>query len=384
MKIAFVGCGYVADYYINTLPYHPELILAGVYDCRDERAAQFAHHYGVAQYKSLDELLTDQTVDIVVNLTNPGSHYTVTKASLEAGKHVYSEKPLAMEYAKAQELYALAQQQGLQLASAPCSLLGESAQTLWKAVRDGVVGQPRLVYAELDDGLVHRMNYRQWITQSGSPWPYRDEFKIGCTIEHAGYYLTWLTAIFGPALTVTAYAKCLVPNKEDESDQIVTTPDFSVGCIEFASGVVARLTCSIIAEHNHTLTIVGDEGNLFVHECWDYHSPVYKERIKLKRRREELPIISTLLGYGKQKLPMRCDPNPQHGQKQPLKTMDFCRGVAEMAAAVREERPSRMAADHALHVNEITLTLQSPEAMGSPRRLETTFTPIEPMPWAQG
>ena len=108
------------------------------------------------------------------------------------------------------------QRGGLGLASAPCSLLGETAQTVWRALRERVVGTVRLVYAEMDDGMVFRMPYRSWVSAAGVPWPAKDEFEVGCTFEHAGYYLTWFPAFFGPARTVTAFSACLAPDKQTD------------------------------------------------------------------------------------------------------------------------------------------------------------------------
>ncbi|MEZ4681185.1 MAG: Gfo/Idh/MocA family oxidoreductase [Caldilineaceae bacterium] len=384
-RIGFVGCGYVADFYINTLQYHPILELAGVYDIRPARAQQFAKYYAdrykMQVYESLAAILADPTIDIIVNLTNPRSHYAVSKAALEAGKHVYSEKPLTTAFHEAQALYGLAQERGLYLSSAPSSLLGESAQTIWKALRDGAIGQPYLVYAELDDGLIHRIDYQKWTTDSGSPWPHVDEFETGCTLEHAGYYVSWLTAFFGPAKAVTAFSSCLIADKKTTTPLTINAPDFSVGCIEFTNGVVARLTCSIVADHNHHFLIVGEEGSLSLDEGWHYRSPVYKQKTKLNRRRETIPVLSKLLGYGRQRIPFVNDPSP-HYQKKPLPPADVSKGIAELAHAITEGRTSRLSAEHALHVNEIVLTLQDPHTMGSSRILETTFSAIEPMPWA--
>ena len=97
MRIAFVGCGYVADFYIQSLSNHRELELVGVYDRDEERRMRFSAHYGARTYGALEELLSDPEVELVVNLTNPRSHYEISKASLERGKHVYSEKPLSMQ-----------------------------------------------------------------------------------------------------------------------------------------------------------------------------------------------------------------------------------------------------------------------------------------------
>jgi predicted dehydrogenase len=374
MNIAIVGCGFVADYYLATLPGHSELKLIGVTDHDPDRAARFAAFHAVPRYDSLDDLRHDGRVELVLNLTNPKSHYDVTKACLEAGKHVYSEKPLAMELDQARTLVELAEARGLGLASAPCSLLGETAQTLWKALRERQVGTVRLVYAEMDDGMVFRMPYRKWQSASGIPWPAKDEFEVGCTFEHAGYYLTWLPAFFGPARSVTAFSACLVPGKETDMPLEHEAPDFSVACITFASGVVARLTCSIIAPHDHSLRIIGDDGVLGTRDCWYYRSPVYIQRPITIRRKTFVPpwkaryrlVGATGNGYR------------YRGSQQ----MDFARGVAELAASIRERRPCRLSGRYSLHTNELVIATDRALATGAPYAVTSTFDPIEPMPWA--
>lgn len=374
MRIAIIGCGFVADYYLKTLSSYPELEIAGVMDRIQERATRFSAYHSVPAYESLDALLNDASVELVLNLTNPRSHYEVSKAALEAGKHVYSEKPLAMAMAEAEELVQLAEQKGLQIVSAPCSLLGESAQTLWKAIREQKVGQVRLVYAEMDDGLVHRMPYKTWISESGIPWPYKDEFEVGCTLEHAGYYVSWLTAFFGPAETVTAFSACLVPDKQTDVPLEVNAPDFSVACIKFVSGVVARLTCGIVAPHDHELKIIGDDGVMGIEDCWYYGSPVYIKRMVRIRRR-------TFISPWKQNYPLVRKP-PKFSYKG-SQQMDFARGVAELAAAIREQRLCRISPRFSLHNNELVLAIQNALETGAPYRLTTRFEPVQPMPWAK-
>jgi predicted dehydrogenase len=381
MRIAIVGTGYVADYYLKTLPNHPQLQLLGVMDRDTERAERFARHYRVPVYRTYAELLADKRVELVVNLTNPHAHYEVTKAALEAGKHVYSEKPLAMELAHAEELVALAQARGLELGGAPCSVLGETAQTLWKALREERIGTVRLVYAEIDDGPIHLMAPEAWRSDSGNPWPVKDEYEVGCTLEHAGYYVTWFVAFFGPARSVTSFSTVLTPDKGTPVER--QTPDFSVACIEFESGVVARLTHSIYAPHDHRLRIMGDAGVLSIDECWDYGAPVHlRKRDWVGLKAEKHPLAARMVGLGPKRLPLVPGPGMPH-KSQKANPMDFSRGIAEMADALAWRRPNRMSSRFALHVNEIALAIQHPEVLGSPRKLTTTCEPMEPMPWAK-
>ncbi len=383
MRIGIVGCGYVADFYLATLKCHPELELAGVTDRDAARADRFARFHGTKNYGSLAALLDDRQVDLVLNLTNPRSHYEVSRACLDQGKHVYSEKPLATDWPQAVELVELAEGLGLQIVSAPCTVLGEAAQTAWRAVREGRIGPVRLVYAELDDGMIHRENYRTWLSASGNPWPYQDEFEVGCTLEHAGYYASWLAAMFGPAESVTAFASCQLPDKgSDVPLRPAGTPDFSSGCIQFASGVVARLTCSIIGSHDHSLRLFGDEGTLTVGEAWNFASPIFLRRwTRWSFRAEQRPFLARLVGLGPRRLRLLRRPDFRYDVPG-ANRIDFCRGVAELAESIRDRRACRLSPRFSLHVNEIVLTLQNPQEMGSPRRLISRFDPVMPMPWA--
>ena len=132
---------------------------------------------GVKNAESLEEILNDSDIDLVLNLTNPRDHYEVSSRLLEAGKHVYSEKPFAMDLEKCEALYRLAKEKKVYISSAPCSFLGESAQTMKKAIEDGKIGKVRLVYAEMDDGPIYQMQPETWKSASGLPWPIKDEYE---------------------------------------------------------------------------------------------------------------------------------------------------------------------------------------------------------------
>jgi len=369
MKLGIIGCGYIADLYLQTIPTYPELEIVGVTDRNAERANHFSAFYKLPLFASTEKLLSDANVEMVLNLTNPSSHFEVSKAALEAGKHVYSEKPVATDFSEAQQLIGMAKARNLQFSAAPCSVLGECAQTLWKALRENRVGQIRAVYAEMDDGPVHRMPYKSWLSASGTPWPFVNEFEVGCTIEHAGYSLSWLAAFFGPAQTVSAFSSLQIPDKGIETTAKELAPDLSVATIQFASGVVARLTCSTIAPVDHSLRIIGDDGVLYTPDVWPYTSPVYSRKWTTIRRKMFL-----------NPWPTRYRRLSQQGRK--ILPDDRARGVAELALAITEGRPSRISADFSLHITELTLAI-SGAGNGQSYRMTTSFDPISPMPWAQ-
>jgi predicted dehydrogenase len=284
-----------------------------------------------------------------------------------------------MTRADAMELRDLAARKGLRLAAAPCNILGECAQTLWKALRSGAIGSPRLVYAELDDGVIHKTNYRDWKSPSGKAWPARGEFETGCTFEHAGYVLTMLCAFFGPARRVTAFSSLLIADKKTDPPLPNPAPDFSVGLIEFDQGIVARVTNSIVSPYNHRLQVIGEDGSLEMREPWDYACPVKLRGISQGRLARFLERRFNGIGSAKTVPSVR---RPVMRPKRGEPTMDFVRGVAELASAVRDDRPSRLDADFAVHIAEVTEMLQHPDRFDRPALVESTFAPIAPMDWA--
>lgn len=375
MNIAIIGCGFVADFYMQSLSRYPVLKLVAIHDRDGERLTQFSTRHGLdALRRGFDDILADRSIGMVLNLTNPDQHYTVSRAALEAGKHVYSEKPIAMSLADAEALTALAAERGLMMASAPCSLLGETAQALWRALRERRVGKVGLVYAELDDGLVHKMPYRKWLSDSGRPWPWKDEFEVGCTLEHAGYYVSWLTAFFGPAVSVSGLASTVYPDKETDGPLDRITPDFSCALIAFENGVVARLTCSIVAPHDQRLRFFGDTGVLETDHSWHYRQPVKIQRYLNIRRKMILHPI-------KEKVALADYPNPVKRQRG-SHPMEFCRGPAEMAAAFEAGKPSPLPPDWCLHNNEVVLAIQQALEGGGHQPIKTRFQPLAPPAWA--
>ncbi len=392
MKIALVGCGFVADQYMSTLAHRRELELVGAYDLLDARTQAFCAHWGGRAHASLDALLAEREVEMVLNLTNPRSHCEVTERCLRAGKHVYSEKPLGMDVESAERLVELAAAAGLRLASAPCNGLGRTAQTLWKAVEQGVIGKPRLVYAAFEAGMIapHEKPWN-WTSVTGARWPAKDEFEVGCTFEHAGYLLTCLLAMFGPVASVTAFSSCVVPDKGIAVDSMA--PDFSVGCLEFErSDVVARVTCGIAAPREKSFMIVGDAGFLTVDHFRDDMANVYVQQHVLSKTETvmealqgQLEALLPSLPWNlqrfrfRQRVPFAIDPPPRVVSRR--KRVDFSLGPLELAAAISEDRPCRLDARVGVHVVELINALQYPDEGQAKQRMHTRFDPIAPLAW---
>lgn len=406
MNIGIIGCGYVCDTYMSTWPQHPNLVIRGVTDIDPARAEIISKLYGLRRYASNEELLADPEIDIVVNLTSIESHTEVTRQILQAGKHVYSEKPLTMNFEQGKALVDLAREKGVLLSCAPCNTLSDTTQTMWRAVRDGLVGDVRMIYAEMDDNPIYLMSPEEWRSRSGAPWPYQHEYEAGCTIEHVGYHLTWLCAMFGPVETVTAFSKWTLPDKTDAPLNPKDTPDFSVACLDFKSGVTARVTCSIGAPWDHRMRIIGNQGMLSADTYRHYQCPVYLERftkLSMNARKSYTVRNSNLLQWlfhvGGRRLKLIRNPPP--GQKTiipfagswwspkaairrlirgELGVQDKVVGIAEMADAIKTGRPAFPSSDFTLHLNELTLAIQNAGPQGVSHKLTTSFAPVEPMP----
>ena len=405
MKIAFVGCGFVFDIYMRTRWAHPELEVAGIFDIDAARAAVVGQHYGYHIYPDYAALLADPAVEIVVNLTNIGAHYAVTKQALEAGKHVYSEKPLTTDVDESRELFALAEARGLIFTGAPCNLFSDAVSTMWKAMRDGAIGKPVLVHAELDDNPVHLMNVEAVRSPTGAPWPYIEELQEGCTFEHVGYHLVWICAMFGPATSVTAFSKALIEHKTDAPLTPPDTPDYSVACLNFANGVAARITCSFVAPRDHRMRIIGEEGEISGDSYRHYQSPVFLERfstVSLSARKSYTvrtqPLIARRFGIGGRRLKLtrqwkshavEAEQGTRLSPKQKLISwirrreiyaQDKLLGIAEMIKAISAGQPQPLTPDFLMHVNELTLLIQRAGPGGIATTPTTSFAPIMPLP----
>src|SRR5690606_12466175 len=166
--------------------------------------------------------------------------------------------PLALSYADAQRLLALAENQGLRLSSAPITYLGEAQQTIWQRLREKRIGPVRLAYAELNHGRIE--------TWHPNPVPFYD---VGVVWDVGIYPITLLTAFLGPVEKVTAFGKVLFPDRVTLGGEPfrITTPDMVVALLEFQSGTLARVSCNFYtttSRQGASLEFHGDNGSLYL------------------------------------------------------------------------------------------------------------------------
>lgn len=274
-RIGFIGVGAISGIYLeNITNMFPDMEVYAVYDLLEERAAAAQETYHIPKrYTSLDQMLADPAVDIVLNLTRPSEHYAVTKAALLAGKPVYSEKPLAATVAEGRELAALAEEKGLALGGAPDTFLGAGLQTCRKLIEDGYIGRPVGAAAFM---LCH--GHESW-----HPDPaFYYKRGGGPMMDMGPYYLTALTALLGSVTEVTGTARksfeqrtvTSQPRRGEVID--VEVPTHVNGILQFESGAVGTIAISfdVYYPQQARLELYGTEGTLFLPDPNCFGGPV--------------------------------------------------------------------------------------------------------------
>lgn len=353
LGIGIVGTGNIAGGYARDILTHPAIRLVAATDLDATRLAQFGAEHGCRLHTTLDELLVDGEVDIVVNLTVHHAHHAVTKRALEAGRHVYSEKPLALRTADALELLELARSRGLRLGCSPSTFLGEAQQTAAGLVRGGRLGTVRAVYAEVNWGRIEAWH--------PAPAPF---YEVGALVDVGVYPLTLITAMLGPARVVRAWGWDLLPDRVtiDGTPFRIGSPDLVVTALELEGGPVVRLTTSFYVGRPATLLgsieFHGDDASLALGSFQDFDATV---------------AFGIVGGTYEPVVPVR----------PPFRGTAWARGVADLAEAIGEGRSHRASADQAAHVVEILeAAAVSMREDGRSIPVRSTFEPPALMPWA--
>lgn len=337
--IGIVGAGVISEIYTKNLSSkfdHTKVI--GIADVLPERAKARADQFGVKAF-TVDELLADPEVELVVNLTIPSAHADIAFRALEAGKSVYNEKPLAIVREDGRRILKIAAEKGLHVGSAPDTFLGGGLQTVRKLLDEGVIGEPVAVSAAMmNHGMEHWHPDPFFFFQPGA----------GPLFDVGVYYVTALTTLLGPFASVAALARAsfqerTIANGPKEGEKIpVTTPTHIVSSVEFESGVIGSLMASFdVYETDHAkLVIYGSEGTLRCPDPNTFGGPI-----------ELLQAGATEW----QEIPVEL-PNTENGRGL---------GAADLAMAMRTGEPARASGELAYHVLDVMhAVLESAERGG--------------------
>ncbi|SIS93682.1 Gfo/Idh/MocA family protein [Alicyclobacillus vulcanalis] len=355
MRVGVMGCGVISEVYMKNLRAFGIPILA-VADLDAERAAARAKQFDVLQVLAPEELLGHPEIDIVVNLTVPQAHADIARRALEQGKHVHTEKPLALVADEARALVQLAHARGLRVGSAPDTFLGSHLQTARKVLDDGWIGEPIGATAFMMSHGPERWhpNPDFFYQKGGGPM-----FDMG------PYYLTALVHLLGPIRRVTGtaqttFAERVVGSPNRFGERIpVEIPTHVQGLLEFERGATGVIVTSFDVWHAELprIEIYGTEGTLAVPDP-NYFGGTVRVR---RRGADEWTQVPPLFGFA-----------------------DNFRGlaVADMALAVSHGRPHRASGELALHVVEVMEAIHTSASEG--RHVEIESRPVRPEPWPMG
>ena len=366
LRVGVVGCGEISSVYFANSALFRDVDFVACADIVAEAARRQAKQFGL-ECLSVRDLLAREDIDAVLNLTVPTAHAEVSLAGLEAGKHVYSEKPLATTLADGLEIIEMARAKRLRVGAAPDTFLGAACQTARGAIDAGRIGRPLSAFAAV---LSHGME--RW-----HPNPAFFFRKGGGPVFDMGpYYISALTTLLGPVSAVQAIGQIgfaertiTAANSKFRGETIRVETFTSVqALLEFASGAQATFLASwdVWKSNLPPIEIHGEKGSLSVPDPnW------FSGRVELAEddaAARELSLADAPLA--RKNYPSR---HPAFANYRGL-------GLAEMARAIGEGRPHRASAEMALHTLAVMEGML--EAATEGRRLAIAFGCERPAPLA--
>lgn len=352
--IGVIGCGNISGIYLTNLQAFPQTQVIAVADLDVDRARAKADEHGIANACSVEELLAMPEVEIVLNLAVPKAHATVANQALDAGRHVYNEKPLTVGWEEGQALCQKAKSKGLTIGCAPDTVLGAGIQTCREAIDSGLIGEVVAVEA-----FMVCPGHESW-----HPDPaFYYEKGGGPMFDMGPYYLTALTTLLGAAKSVSGSAKVSFPKRlitsqpKHGQEIIVETPTHLSTTIDFANGATAHITTSfdVVAHSMPHIEVYGSEGTLRVPDPNGFGGPVQVWR-RGDQSWSEVPVVR---------------PYPENTRGL---------GVLDQALAIQENRRHRANGDVGLHVLEIMHAAHWSAEQGRRIDLQTTMERPAAMP----
>ena len=333
-KVAFIGVGDISEIYLENLTsLFKQIEIVGLCDLKREKAEKAAKKYQINKiYDNMTEVFLDSEVEIVLNLTRPNEHFEITKQALEAGKHVYSEKPLAATKEEGEILISLAKEMNLMIGGAPDTFLGAAIQTCRKLIEDDFIG----TVVGCNAAMICR-GHESW-----HPDPaFYYQFGGGPMMDMGPYYLTAMVNLLGPITGVTSLSRTTYPTRTITSNPkvgeevVVEVPTYISGILTFENGAIGNLltTFDVVYQNQARFEIFGSKGTLIVPDPNFFGEKVYL----LRPESEGLKEIPLLFDYQQNSRGL---------------------GLAEMAVALKSGRVPRANMEQTFHVLDVLTAFQ--------------------------
>ncbi len=355
LRVGIIGCGNISEAYLELAPMFNGYDIVAVADINMDNASARAAEFGV-RAETVDELLAATDVDLVINLTIPAAHVDVSRAILQAGKHVYSEKPFVLSLSEAQELGDIAKANNLRIGSAPDTFMGGSHQLARNLIDAGTIGKVTSGAA-----VVMSSGMEDW-------HPNPDFFFVkggGPILDLGPYYICNLVQLLGPVAKVTSFtgmaqSERTIANGPRNGETVpVETPTTIHSVLSFESGAIITLLASWdVWDSNHpVMELYGSEGTM------NLPDPNYFGGELTVTKRSSAPTTKTWAHpFGV--------PNVQEDEG--MKANYRGAGLADMAVAISENRPHRCNDEFATHVVEVMTAILEAGESGKIIKMTTT------------
>jgi len=327
IKAGVIGCGNISEIYLKNAKRFAEFEIIACADLDMDLAKQRASKFNIPKPCSTKELLADNEINLIINLTTPEVHAKIALEALEAGKHVYGEKPLAVTRKEGKQILDTAKAWGLLIGNAPDTFLGAGIQTCRKLIDDGWIGDPVSANAfMMNHGPENWHPNPNFFYQKGG----------GPMFDMGPYYLTALITLLGPITRVTGSSRITFPDRTITSEQKygekiqVNTPTQINGVLDFENGAIASIITSFDIWHHRlpNIEIYGSKGSLVAPDPNTFGGPVFVRRYD-ESNWSEVPLI-----YG-------------------FKDNSRGLGVADMARAILKGETPRASGELAFHVLDV-------------------------------
>lgn len=371
-KVGLIGCGRISDTYLENLGRFAGIDVIACASLDPEESRTQAAKHGIPRSCSPEEVLASPDVEAVLNLTIPAAHADISLAALDAGKHVYSEKPLAVDLADGRLVLARAEEVGLNVGNAPDTFLGGRWQTARKLIDAGVIGKPTGVAAWAGTHGVERHN-------PNPDFYYR--VGGGPVLDLGPYYLTAMVFLLGPIARVAGLSRRTFDRRQIENGPCdgewipVEVDTHANSLIEFCSGVIGSMMLSFDVWDSETprFEVYGEEGTICIPDPDPVHGANVFEGEIWYRTKDTARWTHQPRPTGRDRWQIAAN---RHGFNYNARGL----GLLDMADGIREGRAPRASGELALHVLESMHGIARSHATGQFVEIESRCDRPAPLP----